>query len=129
MNKFSNMYSNLTKQASAFTHDARNEVRFSTKPYCPTTGLIEYQFRKYDPALGRWLSRDPIEEAGGLNPYAFCGNSIMGADVLGYIGMLSGNIIVDSKGKTLGLTGEFAAREVLRLLNFLNNLHDTMGRK
>lgn len=119
MNHFSNMYSNLTKQASAFTHDARNEVRFSTKPYCTTIGLVEYQFRKYD----------PIEEAGGVNLYAFCENSIMGADVLGYIGMLSGNIIVDSKGKTLGLTGEFAAREVLRLLNFLNNLHDTKGRK
>ena len=59
------MYSNLTQQASSFTHDARNEVRFSTKPYCTTTGLIEYQFRKYD----------PIEEAGGLNLYAFYGNS------------------------------------------------------
>ena len=67
----------ISQSGESFTH------RFSTKPYCPTTGLIEYQFRKYDPALGRWLSRDPIEEAGGINLYAFCGNSIMGVDVLG----------------------------------------------
>jgi hypothetical protein len=40
------MYSNLTRQASILIYNARNEVRFSTKPYC-TTGLIEYQFRKY----------------------------------------------------------------------------------
>ena len=111
----------ISQSGESFTH------LFSTKPYCTTTGLIEYQFRQYDPVLGRWLRRDPIEEAGGIN--AFCGNSIMGVDVLGYIGMLSGNIIVDSKEKTLGLTGEFAAREVLRLLNFLKNLHDAMGRK
>lgn len=32
----------------------------------------------------RWLSRDPIEEAGGINLYASCENSIMGVDVLGF---------------------------------------------
>ena len=59
----------ISQSGEPFTH------RFSTKPYCPTTGLIEYQSRKYEPILGRWLSRDPIEEAGGLNLYAFCGNN------------------------------------------------------
>jgi hypothetical protein len=29
----------------------------------------------YDPTLGRWLSRDPIAEGGGVNLYAFVGNS------------------------------------------------------
>ena len=70
----------ISQSGESFTH------RFSTKPYCPTTGLIEYQFRKYDPALGRWLSRDPIEEAGGLNLYAFCGNNgLNGGDIDGLI--------------------------------------------
>ena len=75
----------ISQSGLSFTH------RFSTKPYCPTTGLIEYQFRKYDPVLGRWLSRDPIEEAGGLNLYAFCGNNALiiydylGFDII-YIG-------------------------------------------
>ena len=35
-----------------------------------TAGLCEYQFRKYSPALGRWMSRDPIGEAGGNAIYA-----------------------------------------------------------
>jgi hypothetical protein len=28
----------------------------------------------YNPQLGRWLSRDPMGEAGGFNLYAYCGN-------------------------------------------------------
>ena len=29
----------------------------------------------YDPSLGRWINRDPMGEAGGMNLYAFVGNS------------------------------------------------------
>jgi hypothetical protein len=37
--------------------------------------------------LGRFLNRDPIEEAGGLNLYAFCGNDgVNGFDLLGMDG-------------------------------------------
>ena len=39
--------------AATFTH------QFSTKPYCAVTGFSEYQIRKYNPEIGRWLSRDP----------------------------------------------------------------------
>jgi hypothetical protein len=28
----------------------------------------------YDPLVGRWLNRDPVEEAGGINLYRYCGN-------------------------------------------------------
>ena len=31
-------------------------------------------FRAYDAELGRWISRDPIEELGGLNLYLYVGN-------------------------------------------------------
>ena len=55
--------------ASSFTH------RFSTKPWCPVTGLYEYQMRKYRPEIGRWLSRDPIGENDMDNIYLFTGNS------------------------------------------------------
>jgi len=34
-----------------------------------------YGYRYYDPKTGRWLSRDPIEERGGINLYGFVGNS------------------------------------------------------
>ncbi len=65
--------------ASAFTH------RFSTKPWCPVTGLCEYQMRKYRPGIGRWLSRDPIgEKSDELSIYAYLGNSsLAGSDYLG----------------------------------------------
>jgi RHS repeat-associated protein len=32
-------------------------------------------YRAYDPDLGRWVSRDPIEEDGGLNLYGYAGNN------------------------------------------------------
>ena len=56
--------------ASTFTH------RFSTKPWCQATGFCEYQYRKYNPNLGRWMSRDPMGEKGGVNIYALCGNQV-----------------------------------------------------
>ena len=38
----------------------------------------------YDPNLGCWLSRDPIEEAGGLNLYGMVGNKVL--NQLDYLG-------------------------------------------
>lgn len=41
----------------------------------------------YDPNVGRWLSRDPIAERGGVNLYGFVGNDgINGIDILGLAG-------------------------------------------
>lgn len=41
-------------------------------------------YRAYDAEVGRWLSRDPIEEAGGLNLYGYVGgNPIQHVDRLG----------------------------------------------
>jgi len=54
--------------ASSFAH------RFSTKPVDGPTGLYYYGYRFYDPATGRWPSRDPIEEWGGVNLYGFALN-------------------------------------------------------
>jgi RHS repeat-associated protein len=43
-----------------------NPFGFSTKYTDNETDLLYYGYRYYSPALGRWLSRDPIEEQGGL---------------------------------------------------------------
>ena len=40
----------------------QNPFRFSTKRTCNTTDLVLYEYRAYNPVLGRWLSRDPIDE-------------------------------------------------------------------
>jgi RHS repeat-associated protein len=58
--------------------------QFSTKQLDAETGLNYYGYRYYDSSNGRWLSRDPLEEDGGINLYGFVGNdSIGGADYLG----------------------------------------------
>jgi len=55
-----------------------NPFTFSTK-FCDwETGFLYYGYRYYDPSTGRWLSRDPIEEAGGPNLSAFVGNDPVG---------------------------------------------------
>jgi RHS repeat-associated protein len=38
------------------------------------TGVTDYTYRYYDPVTGRWPSRDPIQERGGVNLYGFVRN-------------------------------------------------------
>jgi len=64
----------------------------NTLPDFNFTGLYRHSasnldlavYRAYDPDLGRWLSRDPIEEYGGINLYGYVGNDALNlADPLG----------------------------------------------
>jgi len=54
---------------------SQNRFQFSTKYHDPETNLTYYGYRYYDAGRGRWLSRDPIAEQGGLNLYAFVANN------------------------------------------------------
>ena len=48
------------------------------------SGLYNYGYRYLDPQLGRWISRDPIGENGGMNLYMIVGNcAINHTDFLG----------------------------------------------
>ncbi len=74
-----------------------NPFRFSTKYQDDESDLLYYGFRSYNPVLGRWLSRDPIEEQGfdwlqdgsyggaaGPNLYNFVANNpLSGIDLFG----------------------------------------------
>jgi len=51
-----------------------NPFRFSTKFQDDESDLLYYGYRYYNASMGRWLSRDPIGERGGLNLYGFVGN-------------------------------------------------------
>lgn len=64
-----------------------NPFRFSTKYWDEETDLIYYGRRYYDPKDGRFVGRDPIEEQGGLNLYAFVANNTVNA--WDYLGMNS----------------------------------------
>jgi RHS repeat-associated protein len=64
-----------------------NPFRFSSEYYEFETGLVYYNFRYYNPELGRWMSRDPIEERGGYNLYGIVNNNLVdGWDNLGLEG-------------------------------------------
>ena len=49
--------------------------RFQCREWSAATGLVNFRMRWYDAETGRWLSKDPIGLSGGLNLYAFCGNT------------------------------------------------------
>ena len=86
-------------KANDFAH------RFSTKPFDEVTGWYYYGYRFYDPVTGRWPSRDPIEEAGGINLYAFVGNSpinLVDIDGRGWFGAVTGGIAGAWAGATSG---------------------------
>jgi RHS repeat-associated protein len=51
-----------------------NPLRFSSQYYDEESGLHYNTQRYYDPETGRYISRDPIEEGGGLNTYLFAAN-------------------------------------------------------
>ena len=60
--------------------------RFSSEYLDVETGLVYYNFRYFSTELGRWLSRDPIQEKGGWNLYVIVGNNpINNYDLLGML--------------------------------------------
>ena len=64
-----------------------NPFRFSTKYQDDETDLVYYGYRYYNASVGRWLSRDPINEDGGLNLYGIVQNrTIDDIDRLGLSG-------------------------------------------
>ena len=64
-----------------------NPFRFSTKRTDTATGLVLYEYRVYSATRGRWISRDPIEERGDVNPYGFASNAP--ADEVDRLGLVS----------------------------------------
>ncbi len=51
-----------------------NPFHFSTKYQDDETDLLYYGYRYYNASTGRWVSRDPIEEEGGVSLYGFIRN-------------------------------------------------------
>ncbi len=71
-----------------------NPFRFSSEYVEDDLGLVYYNYRHYDPREGRWLSRDPIEENGGIGLYAWCHNGLA-IDCLGEEEVQIGKILLN----------------------------------
>jgi RHS repeat-associated protein len=72
---------------------------FSTKYTDTETGLCYYGYRYYSPATGRWPSRDPMEEKGGVHLYSMVANdTISRVDPLGLF--LYSHIFILKGGET-----------------------------
>ncbi|MBC2601646.1 RHS repeat domain-containing protein, partial [Puniceicoccus vermicola] len=92
--------------------------RFSTKYQDNETDLLYYGFRYYVPETSRWASRDPIEEEGGPNLYAFVGNDGVNAwDYLGKQGKLGRLTDFWYVERRLNPTGDSAADRFIKALN------------
>ena len=52
------------------------DILFTGRPYDAATGIVDYRLRQYDPALGRFLQRDPLNLMFPLqHSYAYVGNN------------------------------------------------------
>ncbi len=72
------------------------------------TGLVFMEARYYSPALGRFVSRDPIGFDGGINLYAYCyGDPINYIDPGGMDG--SPYLVFDAQDTLMGVKMGFAA--------------------
>ncbi len=61
--------------------------RHRTRYYDSESWLYYYGYRYYDPSTTKWISKDPLGEAGGWNLTCFCDNDpVNGFDPLGLIG-------------------------------------------
>ncbi|MEA4863071.1 MAG: RHS repeat-associated core domain-containing protein [Victivallaceae bacterium] len=88
-----------------------NPLRFSSEYADSETGLVYYNYRYYTPAIGRWLSKDPIAENGGVNLYNFLENDPVNViDSLGLQDSIHWDSywqkLRDNKLKNLNLTPE-----------------------
>ena len=64
---------------------AANPWRFSSESAEDDTATVYYNYRHYEPVMGRWTSRDPLNVCIPVARYVFCGNRSFSTDWLGLI--------------------------------------------
>lgn len=94
---------------------------FSTKPWCSVIELNEYQYRRYSPVLGRWLSRDPLAEIFPRECYRFVDNSPV--DKYDLFGLLSDSSCKQNADKFLATPGRYSAvlNDIVNEINKIPN--------
>ncbi|TPQ30184.1 sugar-binding protein, partial [Burkholderia ubonensis] len=74
---------------------AKNALRFQGQWGDDETGLHYNRYRYYDPGSGRFVSKDPIGLAGGINVYQYAENPVHWTDPLGLASKLACPICCD----------------------------------
>ena len=99
-----------------------NPWRFSSEYAEDDTATVYYNYRHYEPVTGRWMSRDPIEEEGGLCLYGHYGQDRLGlvsftiggdgnAKGTQYRGVISGPGYAFDWGLSWSVTGEYEKKD------------------
>lgn len=81
-----NLTDSAAKTIQSYAYDAfgniltqkglvQNPYGFSTKEYNSKSGLIYFGMRYYDPRIGRFITKDPLEMVKGAHPYVYCNNN------------------------------------------------------
>jgi RHS repeat-associated protein len=105
-----------------------NAYRFASEESDEKSGLYYLGRRYYDPNLQRFISRDPIQETGGLNTYAYCGNNPVSLiDILGLCYHYSENasilgLIPAPSGFVPYVFGDTIAEQIVSQINNLGYL-------
>jgi RHS repeat-associated protein len=116
-------YGELQRKQGSYA--VSNPFRFSTKWWDEETGLSYYGMRYYNSSLGRFISRDPIEEKGGINLYAFCGNGpTNGFDLLG---MQAATGSADSDNNEMSPQGLDSIGALNNSLSCISNMYNGEG--
>jgi hypothetical protein len=77
-------------------------------------GLGDWGRRWYCPSIGRWFTRDPLSEDGGLNLYAYSKNSpVVGIDLFGFY--------------SINVNGYLILREKMMLIAFPNQINEAIN--
>jgi len=84
-----------------------NNFRFSTKYLDKETVLLNYGYRYLDAKSGRWISRDPIQESGGIHLYAVSDN-----DLVNNVDALGLTIYIDGKDVYFVPEGRFGKNDL-----------------
>ncbi len=56
------------------TGNYQPRFRFSSKEYDASTGFYHFPYRHYAPQWARWITRDPLKDGAGVNPYKYARN-------------------------------------------------------
>lgn len=66
---------------------ASQPYQWSTKDWHQASGLVYYLYRFYNPSLGRWINRDPLNEITNFDSdYIYLNNNINKYDLFGLLG-------------------------------------------